>query len=60
MIKYRVHISFLNDFFFEVSVEFVIILFLFYVLAFLVMSHVGSWLPYQGWNLHSLHWKVKS
>ena len=28
--------------------------------AFLVLRHVGSWLPHQGWNSHHLHWKAKS
>ena len=27
--------------------------------GFLVLRHVGSWLPHQGWNSHHLHWKAK-
>ena len=42
---------------FKVSVEFVEILLLSYVL---VSWHVGSYLPDQGLNLNPLHWKVKS
>ena len=42
---------------FTVSVEFVEILLLSYVL---VSWHVGSYLPDQGLNLNPLHWKVKS
>ena len=28
--------------------------------GFLAMKHVASYLPDQGWNLHPMHWKVKS
>ena len=42
---------------FKVSVEFVEILLLSYVL---VSWHVGSYLPDQGLNLNPLHWKVNS
>ena len=31
----------------------------FYVLSFLALRHVGSWIPNQGLNSQSLHWKVK-
>ena len=40
----------------KVFIEFVTILLLFYV--FLATRHVGSQLPQQGLNLHSLHWKA--
>ena len=42
----------------KVFIEFVTILLLFYV--FLATRHVGSQLPQQGLNPHSLHWKAKS
>ena len=37
-----------------------ILLLFFMFLVFLVVRHAVSWLPYQGWNLHILHWEVKS
>ena len=43
---------------FKVFIEFVIILFKFYVLVFLAMRQVE--LPNQGVNPHPLHWKMKS
>ena len=51
--------------FFKVFIEFVPILFcfmfcLFFFFFFLAMRHMGSKLPDQGLNPHSLHWKVKS
>ena len=51
--------SFLRWIIFKVFIEFVIIFFLFYVLVFLAMSHMGSQLPDQGSNPHPLHWKVR-
>ena len=45
---------------FKVFIEFVTILFLFYVLVFLAMRHVGSHFPDQGLNPCPLLWKVKS
>ena len=51
--------SFLRWIIFKVFIEFVIIFFLFYVLGFLAMSHMGSQLPDQGSNPHPLHWKVR-
>ena len=45
---------------FQVFIEFVTILLLFYVLVFLATRHVGSYLPDQELNPHPLHWKVKS
>ena len=45
---------------FKVFIEFVTILLLFYVLGFLAMSHVESWLSDQGLNPYPLHWKGKS
>ena len=43
---------------FEVFLEFVTILLLFYVLGFFFpLRHVGSLLPDQGLNLHPLHLK---
>ena len=43
------------DHFLKIFIEFVTILLLF-CFSFLVMRHVGSWLPNQGTNLQSLHW----
>ena len=45
---------------FKVFIEFVAVLFLFYVLVFLALRPVGSWLPDQGLNPYRLHWKVES
>ena len=45
---------------FKAFIELVALLFLFYVLIVLAMRLVGSELPDQGSNLHSLHWKLKS
>ena len=49
---------------FKVFIEFVTISLLIYVMIFffffLAERHVGSHIPHQGLNLHSLHWKVKS
>ena len=45
---------------FKAFIELVALLFLFYVLIFLANKLVGSELPYQGSNLHYLHWKLKS
>ena len=42
---------------FKVFIELVTILFLYF--AFLLVRHVGSGLPHQGSNLHSLHWKAE-
>ena len=44
----------------KVFMEFATILLLFDVLVFLATRHVGSYLPNQGSNPHSLHWKAKS
>ena len=44
---------------FKGLIEFVTILLLFYVLfCFFPKKNMGSWLPNQGSNPHSLHWKV--
>ena len=43
----------------KVFMEFATILLLFDVLVFLATRHVGSYLPNQGSNPHSLHWKAK-
>ena len=46
---------------FKVFPESATILLLFFMfLVFLVVRHARSWLPDQGWNLHALHWEVKS
>ena len=45
---------------FEVFIEFVTILLLFYLLVFLAMGYVGSQLEDQGSDLQPLHWKAKS
>ena len=47
---------------FKVFIEFVTILLLVYVVIFFFFAerHVGSYIPHQRLNLHSLHWKVKS
>ena len=43
----------------KIFIKFVTILLLFYALDFWAASHVGSYLPDKGSNLH-IHWKVKS
>ena len=45
---------------FKVFIEFVTILFLFYVLFFFGHKACGILAPDKGSNLHPLHWKVKS
>ena len=42
---------------FKVFIEFVTTLLLHNVFVFLAMRHVGSQLPDQGLNLHTLHWR---
>ena len=53
-------IIFSVDRFFKVFIEFVIILFLFYVFGSSAMRYVASQLPDQGSNPYLLHWKAKS
>ena len=45
---------------FEVFIEFVLQHYFCFMFGVLASRHVGSWLPYQGSNLHPVHWKVKS
>ena len=45
---------------FQVFIEFITILFLFYILLILASRHVESQLPNQGLNPSLLHWKAKS
>ena len=46
--------------FFKAFIEFLTILFLFYVLGFWPRGMWDLSFPDQGWILHPLHWKVKS